>query len=92
MNNKTVKCPFCFKESTHGVRICTGCHSSIAYGEVSAWLSLLISFILLAVAFIIFYISQSFLVSIIALFALMIFSRLYIRKKFADRAVFIHKH
>lgn len=92
MKNETIKCPFCFKESEFGVRICTGCHSSIAYGEVSAWLSLLIGFILLTVAFIILYISQSFLVSITALFALMIFSRLYIRKKFADRAVFTQKH
>ncbi len=35
MNNETIKCPFCFKESQFGVRVCTGCHSTIKYGEVS---------------------------------------------------------
>ncbi|MDT7009230.1 hypothetical protein [Enterobacter cancerogenus] len=42
MNKETIKCPFCFKESEFGVRVCTGCHSKISYGEVSAWVSLLI--------------------------------------------------
>ncbi|EAW9675994.1 hypothetical protein RP63_25200, partial [Salmonella enterica] len=67
MINETIKCPFCFKESQFGVRVCTGCHSKISYGEVSPWLSLFIGFILLAIAYIILYISQSFLVAIIIL-------------------------
>lgn len=92
MNNETVKCPFCFKESPLGVRICTGCHSSITYGEVSPFVSLLIGFILLAIAYIILYISQSFLVAIVILLVLMISTRLYIRKKFAHRAVFTHQY
>ncbi|EBP2423103.1 hypothetical protein RH07_24310, partial [Salmonella enterica] len=81
MINETIKCPFCFKESQFGVRVCTGCHSKISYGEVSPWLSLFIGFILLAIAYIILYISQSFLVAIIILLVLMISTRLYIRKK-----------
>lgn len=92
MINETIKCPFCFKESQFGVRVCTGCHSKISYGEVSPWLSLFIGFILLAIAYIILYISQSFLVTFIILLVLMISTRLYIRKKFAHRAVFTHQH
>ena len=92
MKNETIKCPFCFKESQFGVRVCTGCHSKISYGEVSPLASLLIGFILLAIAYIILYISQSFLVAIIILLVLMISTRLYIRKKFAHRATFTHQH
>lgn len=92
MNNETIKCPFCFQESPFGVRVCTGCHSKISYGEVSPWLSLFIGFILLAIAYIILYISQSFLVAFIILLVLMISTRLYIRKKFAHRAIFTHQH
>ncbi|NCH84211.1 hypothetical protein [Cronobacter malonaticus] len=92
MNKETIKCPFCFKESTHGVRICTGCHSTIEYGTVSAWFALMIGTILTVIAFFILYISQSFLLTVIIFFALAISTRLYIRKKFAHRAVFTHKH
>jgi len=91
MKNETIKCPFCFKESQLGVRVCTGCHATINYGEVSPWLSLLIGFILLAIAYLILYINQSFLIAIVILIALMISTRLYIRKKFAHRAIFTHK-
>ncbi|EBX8915158.1 hypothetical protein [Enterobacter bugandensis] len=91
MKNETIKCPFCFKESQFGVRVCTGCHATINYGEPSAWLALLTGFILLAIAYIILYISQSFLVAIVTFFALVILTRLYLRKKFAHRAVFTHK-
>ncbi|EAM9413765.1 hypothetical protein R3C84_001853 [Salmonella enterica] len=92
MKNETIKCPFCFKESQFGVRVCTGCHSKISYGEVSPLVSLLIGFILLAIAYIILYISQSFLVAIIILLVLMFSTRFYIRKKFAHRATFTHQH
>jgi hypothetical protein len=61
-------------------------------GEVSPWLSLFIGFILLAIAYIILYISQSFLVAFVILLVLMISTRLYIRKKFAHRAIFTHQH
>ncbi|EFG0072522.1 hypothetical protein BK837_004449 [Escherichia coli] len=91
MKNETIKCPFCFQESPFGVRVCTGCHATINYGEPSAWLALLIGLILLAIAYIILYISQSFLVAIVTFFALVIFTRIYLRKKFAHRAVFTHK-
>lgn len=92
MNKETIKCPFCFKESEFGVRVCTGCHSKISYGEVSAWVSLLIGFTLLAIAFLILCLSQSFLVAIVTLVVSMISTRLYIRKKYAHRAIFTHQH
>ncbi|WP_084832540.1 hypothetical protein [Enterobacter roggenkampii] len=91
MNNETIKCPFCFKESPFGVRICTGCHSSIAYGAISAWLAVLIGIVLLAIAFFIFAISQSFILTVVIYFASAIFLRFYLRKKFAHRAVFTLK-
>ncbi|HFP9252018.1 TPA: hypothetical protein ACTXAM_004945 [Raoultella ornithinolytica] len=91
MNKETIKCPFCFKESEFGVRVCTGCHSKISYGEVSGWAALLIIFILLAITYIILYISQNLLVGIITFFTLVILMKLYIRKKFAHRAIFTHR-
>ncbi|MDL4577529.1 hypothetical protein [Citrobacter freundii] len=92
MKNETIKCPFCFKESPFGVRVCTGCHATINYGEPSAWLALLIGLILLAITYIILYISENLLVGIITFFALVISMKLYIRKKFAHRAIFTHQH
>ncbi|HHB8356951.1 TPA: hypothetical protein ACN7P2_004209 [Klebsiella pneumoniae] len=92
MKNETIKCPFCFKESEHGVRVCTGCHSKISYGEVSPLVSLLIGLTLLAIAFLILCLSQSFLVAIFTLVVSMISTRFYIRKKFAHRAIFTHQH
>lgn len=32
MENNTIKCPFCLKESQRGVRVCTGCQASVLYG------------------------------------------------------------
>ncbi|EAC2129877.1 hypothetical protein FMR18_23245 [Escherichia coli] len=91
MNKETIKCPFCFQESPFGVHVCTGCHSTIKYGAVSAWLALLIGIVLLAIAFLIFAISQSFILTVVIYFASAIFLRFYLRKKFAHRAVFTHK-
>lgn len=91
MENETIKCPFCFKESQFGVRVCTGCHSTIRYGAVSAWLALLIGIVLLAIAFLIFAISQNFILTVVIYFASAISLRFFLRKKFAHRAVFTHK-
>ena len=91
MKNETIKCPFCFQESPFGVRVCTGCHSTIRYGAVSAWLALLIGIVLLVPAFFIFAISQNFILTVVIYFALAISLRFYLRKKFAHRAVFTHK-
>ncbi|MBZ7134613.1 hypothetical protein, partial [Klebsiella michiganensis] len=69
MKNETIKCPFCFQESPFGVRVCTGCHSTIRYGALSAWLALLIGIVLLAIAFLIFAISQNFILTVVIYFA-----------------------
>lgn len=91
MKNETVKCPFCFKESQFGVRVCTDCHATINYGVVSPWLALLIGIVLLAIAFLIFAISQNFILTVVIYFATAISLKFYLRKKFAHRAVFTHK-
>ncbi|ECL8665385.1 hypothetical protein FTZ54_25895 [Salmonella enterica] len=91
MSKETIKCPFCFKESPFGVRVCIGCHATINYGEPSAWLALLIGIVLLVIAFFIFAISKSFILTVVIYFASAISLRFYLRKKFAHRAVFTHK-
>lgn len=47
MGKNTIKCPFCFKESQHGVHVCTGCQASVLYGSYPGWYAfvvLLLSF------------------------------------------------
>lgn len=91
MNKETIKCPFCFKESEIGVRVCTGCHSTVNYGEISAWPALFMGIILTVFSFFVFSISQSFLLTVVIILALAISIRLYIRKKYAHRALFTQK-
>lgn len=91
MSKEIFKCPFCFKESPFGVRVCTGCHSTIKYGAVSSWLALLIGIVLLVIAFFIFAFSQSFILTVVIYFSSAISLRFFLRKKFAHRAVFTYK-
>ncbi|SUG36676.1 membrane protein [Salmonella enterica subsp. arizonae] len=37
MENNTIKCPFCLKESQRGVHVCTGCQASVLYGTYPGW-------------------------------------------------------
>lgn len=37
MENNTIKCPFCFKESQRGVQVCTGCLATVLYGTYPGW-------------------------------------------------------
>ncbi|HDS9366734.1 hypothetical protein [Klebsiella pneumoniae] len=37
MENNTIKCPFCLKESQRGVQVCTGCQASVLYGTYPGW-------------------------------------------------------
>ena len=91
MKNETVKCPFCFKESEHGVLVCTGCHSTISYGLVPAKYAVFFLIFILPITFAALIISQSFLLAIAIFFASAIFLRIHLKKKFADRVIFIHK-
>lgn len=47
MENRTIQCPFCLKESQHGVHVCTGCMATVLYGAYPSWyafVSILLSF------------------------------------------------
>ncbi|ECK1881775.1 hypothetical protein FQW28_00130 [Salmonella enterica] len=47
MENNTIKCPFCFKESQRGGHVCTGCLATVSYGAYPKWyafVSILLSF------------------------------------------------
>lgn len=37
MENNTIKCPFCFKESQRGVHVRTGCLATVLYGTYPGW-------------------------------------------------------
>lgn len=38
MENRTIQCPFCLKESQHGVHVCTGCcMATVLYGAYPSW-------------------------------------------------------
>ncbi|GKV80621.1 hypothetical protein PEC106664_13950 [Pectobacterium carotovorum subsp. carotovorum] len=37
MENKTIQCPFCLKESQRGVHVCTGCMAIVLYGTYPVW-------------------------------------------------------
>ncbi|WP_038918660.1 hypothetical protein [Dickeya sp. MK7] len=37
MENKTIQCPFCLKESQRGVHVCTGCMATVFYGAFPQW-------------------------------------------------------
>ena len=37
MENNTIQCPFCLKESQRGVHVCTGCMATVLYGAYPQW-------------------------------------------------------
>ncbi|WP_086624904.1 MULTISPECIES: hypothetical protein [Enterobacteriaceae] len=37
MENNTIQCPYCLKESQKGVHVCTGCQATILYGAPPGW-------------------------------------------------------
>lgn len=44
MENNTIKCPFCFKESQRGVHVCTGCLATVLYGTFPGWYAFVVLF------------------------------------------------
>ncbi|AWK41648.1 MULTISPECIES: membrane protein [Photorhabdus] len=47
MENNTIKCPFCLRESQRGVHVCTGCMATVLYGAFPGWyaaVAILLSF------------------------------------------------
>lgn len=37
MENNTIQCPYCLKESQKGVHVCTGCQATVLYGAPPGW-------------------------------------------------------
>lgn len=68
MENETIKCPFCFTQSPHGVRICKGCHAKVAYGESPLSVAFLFQFVAFGLAWLAFTWTGSTLVSVITFF------------------------
>ena len=69
MSKQTVQCPFCFKESPHGVKICTGCHAKVAYGESPLSVAFLFQFVAFGLAWLVYSLTDSTSVSVITFFA-----------------------
>ncbi|MEQ0233765.1 hypothetical protein [Klebsiella sp. CN_Kp109] len=42
MENNIIRCPFCFKESQHGVHVCTGCLATVLYGTFPQWYAVVV--------------------------------------------------
>lgn len=89
MENETIKCPFCFTQSLHGVRICKGCHAKVAYGESPLSVAFLFQSVAFGLAWLAFSWTGSTLVSVITFFVSIIILIYKIKKKYADRVVFI---
>ncbi|ELE9043201.1 MULTISPECIES: membrane protein [Enterobacteriaceae] len=53
MENNTIKCPFCLKESQRGVRVCTGCQASVLYGTFPGWYATVIILLAFGLSFLI---------------------------------------
>ncbi|MDU4434713.1 MAG: hypothetical protein E7I42_17675 [Pluralibacter gergoviae] len=47
MDNNTIQCPYCLKESQKGVHVCTGCQASVLYGTYPQWYA----FVVIVLAF-----------------------------------------
>lgn len=45
MENKTIQCPFCLRESQRGVHVCTGCQASVLYGVYPQWYAFVVIFL-----------------------------------------------
>ncbi|WP_263063520.1 hypothetical protein [Dickeya dadantii] len=37
MEQNKIRCPFCLKESQHGVQVCTSCMATVLYGVYPHW-------------------------------------------------------
>ncbi|MCE1322951.1 hypothetical protein HVZ52_06825 [Citrobacter sp. RHB36-C18] len=45
MENNTIQCPFCLKESQRGVHVCTGCMATVLYRAYPQWYALVVIFL-----------------------------------------------
>ncbi|MBA0199475.1 hypothetical protein H0250_02990 [Pectobacterium carotovorum] len=42
MEQNKIQCPFCLKESRHGVQVCTSCMATVLYGAYPQWYALVV--------------------------------------------------
>ncbi|HID2765179.1 TPA: hypothetical protein ACXGA6_001674 [Klebsiella pneumoniae] len=89
MSNQTVRCPFCFKESPHGVKICIGCHAKVVYGENPVIVAFLFQFVAFGLAWLAFSLTGNTPVSVITFFVSCIVLICILKKIYADRVLFI---
>ncbi|EPZ1266721.1 hypothetical protein ACXKO2_000050 [Escherichia coli] len=89
MSNQTVQCPFCFKESPHGVKICTGCHAKVAYGESPLSVAFMFQFVAFVLAWLAYSWTGSTAVSVVTFFVSCIILICIIKKTYADRVTFL---
>ena len=45
VENNTIQCPFCLKESQRGVHVCTGCMATVLYGAYPGWYAAAVIFL-----------------------------------------------
>jgi hypothetical protein len=45
VENNTIQCPFCLKESQRGVHVCTGCMATVLYGAYPGWYAAVVIFL-----------------------------------------------
>ncbi|MEI7239717.1 hypothetical protein WCU73_18090 [Pectobacterium brasiliense] len=45
MEQNKIQCPFCLKESQHGVQVCTSCMATVLYGVYPQWYACVVIFL-----------------------------------------------
>ncbi|MCQ8231486.1 hypothetical protein [Pectobacterium carotovorum] len=45
MEQNKIQCPFCLKESQHGVQVCTSCMATVLYGVYPQWYAFVVIFL-----------------------------------------------
>ncbi|MCU6676586.1 MULTISPECIES: hypothetical protein [Enterobacteriaceae] len=91
MSNHTVQCPFCFKESPHGVKICTVCHAKVVYGECPVTVAILFGIAVMLLAYFAGSWTENFIVSVIVFFGSIFILKYQLKKVYADRILFIQR-
>ncbi|QDL29616.1 hypothetical protein [Stenotrophomonas maltophilia] len=81
-----LSCPYCFRESQLGIRVCQGCRAEVHYGapkeaRQAAMLAAIISGLYLAVTFNVYVGAAAFAIVVFGLAKL-------IKEKYKDRVVF----
>ncbi|HCQ6672921.1 TPA: hypothetical protein OL609_005511 [Klebsiella oxytoca] len=87
MENNTIQCPYCLKESQKGVHVCTGCQATVLYGAPPGWCVFLIVFSALILSVLIG-MSSGIMAGNISLFVIAIVGFIISKLAFSDRISF----